>query len=100
MKTETIHAKQDSVFSIRFPASFGEGYSWRLAEISDSTCITLIKMTQIPGAEDKDGSCETQVFFLRGDKKGKSTLRFVYEQPWLKEKSLKLQYKLFLIIIS
>ncbi len=100
VKKEPLNINIDSVFTIRLSASFGEGYSWRLVENPDSTYIRFLKMTQIPGVHEKDGAPETQQFLFKGVKKGKSTLQFVYDQPWLKEKSPKHQYKSFLITIN
>ena len=101
MKPETVQAKKDSVFTIRLLASIGEGYSWRITGLSpDSTCLKFIKTAQLPGSEDKDGGLETQVFYFTGVKTGTYPLQFVYEKPWLKEKSPKLQYKSFSIIIN
>ena len=100
MKQETIQAKKDSVFTIRLLASIGEGYSWRIKSQSDSTCVKFIKTNQIPGSQDKDGGLETQVFYFTGAKTGTYQLQFVYEKPWLKEKSPKLQYISFSIIIN
>ena len=99
MKPETISVKMDSVFSIRLSAVFGEGYSWRLINISDSTNVKFIKHDQLPGVQDKDGGPESQIFYFKGDKKGKCTLEFIYEQPWLKEKSPKLNHKTYVIVI-
>jgi len=99
MKTETITVKTDSIFSIRLSAVFGEGYSWRLNKISDSTCVKFVNQDQLSGVQDKDGGRENQLFYFKGDKKGECTLEFAYEQPWLKEKSPKLSYKSYVIII-
>lgn len=101
MKPETIQAKKDSVFTIQLLASIGEGYSWRImGQSPDSTCVKFIKTDQLPGSEDKDGGLETQVFYFTGVKIGTCPLQFVYEKPWLKEKSPKLKYKSFSIIIN
>ncbi len=100
MKKETINAMSGSVFTIRLPAVFGEGYSWRVIESADTSCVKFLKMTHFAGKEDKDGAPETQLFSFRGIKKGSYTVKFVYEQPWLKEKSPKLQYRSFSIIIN
>ena len=100
MDKETLQAKKDSVFMISLQASFGEGYSWRLTEISDSSIVKFVNTSHSAGVEDKDGRPETQLFSFKGERKGSCTLQFVYEQPWLKEKSPKLQYKSFLIIIN
>lgn len=100
MKQETVQAKKDSVFTIRLLASIGEGYSWRIKSQSDSTCIKFHKTIQLPDSENKDGGLETQVFYFTGVKIGTYQLQFVYEKPWLKEKSPKLQYISFSIIIN
>lgn len=100
MSKETLQVKKDSVFMISLQASFGEGYSWRLTEISDSSIVKFVNTSHSAGAEDKDGRPETQLFSFKGERKDSCTLQFVYEQPWLKEKSPKLQYKTFLIIIN
>ena len=100
MKQETIQAKKDSVFTIRLLAAIGEGYSWRIMGQSDSISVKFIKTTQLPGSEDKDGGLETQVFYFTGVKVGTYQLQFVYEKPWLKEKSPKIQYISFSIIIN
>ncbi len=99
-KKVTLKVTRDSVFTISLSASFGEGYSWRLVQDPDSNYIRFLKMTQTPGGTEKDGAPETQQFLFIGVKKGKSTLQFVYDQPWLKEKSPKHQYKSFLITIN
>ncbi|GEM_PF-914350 len=100
MKQETLQAKKDSVFTIRLLASIGEGYSWRIMGQSDSLSVKLIKTNQLPGYQDKDGGLETQVFYFTAVKNGTYQLQFVYEKPWLKEKSPKLQYISFSIIIN
>ena len=100
MNPETIQAKKDSVFTIQLLASIGEGYSWRITGQSDSSIVKFVKTIQLPGSEDKDGGLETQVFYFKGVKIGTFPLQFVYEKPWLKEKSPKLQYKTFSIIIN
>jgi predicted secreted protein len=100
IKKEALFVNRDSVFTISLSASFGEGYSWRLVQNPDSNYIRFLKMTQAPGVIDKDGAQETQQFLFKGIKKGKCTLQFVYEQPWLKEKSPKLNNKSFSIIIN
>ena len=100
MKQETLQAKKDSVFTIRLLASIGEGYSWRLKSQSDSTSVKFIKTILLPGSENKEGGLETQVFYFTGAKIGTYQLQFVYEKPWLKEKSPKLQYISFSIIIN
>jgi len=100
MNKEILQAKKDSVFMISLPASFGEGYSWRLTEISDSNIVKFVNVAQSVDVEDKDGRTETQLFSFKGEKKGECCLQFVYEQPWLKEKSPKLRYKTFSIIIN
>lgn len=100
MKQESVQAKKDSVFTIRLLASIGEGYSWRISGQSDSTSVKLIKSNQLPGSQDKDGGLETQVFYLKGVKVGTYQLQFIYEKPWLKEKSPKIQYKSFSITIN
>lgn len=99
-KKETLVVKRDSVFTVRLGASFGEGYSWRLVQVSDTSCVKFLKMSHLAGIEGKDGAPEIQLFHFRGAKNGISTLHFVYEQPWLKEKSPKLQYKSYSIIIN
>jgi len=68
-------------FTIDLRCSAGQGFSWRLAEISDTNAVTLLRQ-RFTNEIDKDGSDGIQHFDFKALATGRANLRFIYVQPF------------------
>ncbi len=95
-----IKTLKGSNISIKLEESIAEGYSWKLIEISDTTLIKYIGRYEVENTSELDGIPRIIEFKFHSLKKGKCILKFMHSQPWQKEKSPKLKYKIYQITIN
>ena len=95
---DTLAIKRDSSFTITLSASMGEGYTWKLMDMPDSSYVSFV--TKTDRQPKVDGASVVQEFLFTAKPKGQWALEFTYSQPWLREKSLKFKYKKYLIVIQ
>ena len=96
---DTISIKARKNFVVKLKAGISEGYSWNVHSISDTGSVSLQSTVVVKDPKSKEGSDETQKFIFNAKKKGQYTIRLIYSQPWLKEKSAKLKYYTVKIIV-
>lgn len=92
----TLH--MGDVLEVALPATFGTGYSWKVANAAGHVVKLRGKPETAPGeSQNKTGQTETQVFRFVASAKGTGQLELHYVRPWEKDEkpaklfSLKIQ---------
>jgi predicted secreted protein len=84
----TLHSGQQ--LEVTLPASFGTGYSWKLAKTAESVLKAEGGPQTAPAEnEPKAGGTEYQIFRFVTSAKGTGKLVLQYTRPWTKEKPAK-----------
>jgi predicted secreted protein len=71
---------------VNLPATFGTGYSWKVANAADNVLKALGGPETAPAESGhKSGQTEFQVFRFAASAKGTGKLELHYVRPWAKE---------------
>lgn len=72
--------------AIKIPVRMGTGYSWELVKLGDNLKQPYKpRLIQARNKSDEVSIKEFQIFYVRGNEKGKGSVEFEYKQPFDKE---------------
>lgn len=78
-----IKARAGENFTIILPSNIGTGYSWQLEQAFDTTLLQLAGREYLENEALEDGMPGVDRFTFSALQSGKTTLTFVYRQPWV-----------------
>ncbi len=80
-QTELKHVSQGSNFEIELKAHPSGGYMWQ--EVHDNATLKLLNK-KFRALSSLKGSGGNDVFVFQAIKKGRTTIKLIYKQPWEK----------------
>jgi inhibitor of cysteine peptidase len=71
------------LFRVRLPVQSGAGFTWSIESgASESGIVNLVSRSVQTDQKAKPGAPAWEVFDLRANRAGETTVEFVYQRPW------------------
>lgn len=94
------YIKANETFTIKLPASMGQGYSWQLADSSFTENLVFEKQVTKNQTRSKPGTDSMQIFYFKAINPGTKTIHFVYGRPFNKPFPQDARQRTYKIIIN